>query len=91
MLLITCPWCGKRAESEFSAGGEAGIVRPENPASLNDEQWGDYLFMRKNTRGVQQEQWQHVHGCRRWFTLTRDTVSYAFVPEPVPAQDGGKE
>jgi hypothetical protein len=25
MLLIECPWCGERAETEFSYGGEAGI------------------------------------------------------------------
>ncbi|MFV9474358.1 sarcosine oxidase subunit delta [Advenella sp. RU8] len=88
MLLIKCPWCGERAESEFAAGGEAGIVRPANPESLSDEAWGDYLFMRKNTRGLQQEQWQHVHGCRRWFTLHRDTVTYAFEQAEVPVQKG---
>ncbi|MEB0164296.1 sarcosine oxidase subunit delta, partial [Glaciimonas sp. CA11.2] len=30
MLLITCPWCGPRAESEFHCGGEADIARPLN-------------------------------------------------------------
>ena len=28
MFVIKCPWCGERAETEFSYGGEAGIVRP---------------------------------------------------------------
>jgi sarcosine oxidase subunit delta len=28
MLLIECPWCGERAETEFSYGGEAGIELP---------------------------------------------------------------
>jgi len=27
VLLIECPWCGPRAETEFSYGGEAGIER----------------------------------------------------------------
>ena len=77
MLLIECPWCGPRAESEFSCGGEADIARPLEPEKLNDREWGDYLFMRKNPRGVHREQWLHTQGCRRWFMATRDTVSYA--------------
>jgi sarcosine oxidase subunit delta len=75
MLLIHCPWCGPREETEFSYGGEANIVRPEDSDALSDAEWADYLFMRKNTRGRFQEQWAHASGCRRWFTVERDTVS----------------
>ncbi|MGI4857154.1 MAG: sarcosine oxidase subunit delta [Janthinobacterium lividum] len=78
MLLIDCPWCGPRAEGEFSYGGEAGIIRPVAPETLSDKEWGDYLFMRKNPRGVHREQWLHAHGCRRWFNVKRDTVTYEF-------------
>ena len=76
MLLIHCPWCGRRDESEFSYGGEADIARPENPDALNDAQWADYLFMRSNRKGHNREIWNHQHGCRRWFVAERDTVSY---------------
>ncbi|HXH02497.1 MAG TPA: sarcosine oxidase subunit delta [Candidatus Competibacteraceae bacterium] len=76
MLQIECPWCGPRAESEFSYGGEAHIVRPKDPFALTDEQWGDYLFMRKNPKGRTLEQWCHTYGCRRWFNVERDNVSY---------------
>jgi sarcosine oxidase subunit delta len=75
MLLIPCPWCGEREETEFRCGGEAHIVRPRDPAALTDDQWADYLFMRTNPKGVQCERWRHVHGCGRWFNLARDTVS----------------
>ena len=44
MLQIECPWCGRRDESEFSYAGEAHIVRPEDPFSLSDGQWAEYLF-----------------------------------------------
>ncbi|HSR71364.1 MAG TPA: sarcosine oxidase subunit delta, partial [Kiloniellales bacterium] len=37
--------------------------------------WGAYVFLRKNTKGVYLERWLHAHGCRRWFNLARDTVS----------------
>lgn len=76
MLQIDCPWCGPRDESEFSYGGEAHIDRPKDPDALNDAQWADYLFMRRNPRGPHCEQWHHAHGCRRWFNVVRDTVSY---------------
>ncbi len=78
MLLITCPWCGPRAESEFSCGGEAHIARPLDTDALDDQQWGDYLFMRKNPKGQHFEQWHHSQGCRRWFNAERDTVTYRF-------------
>ena len=77
VLLIQCPWCGERAESEYAYGGEAGIVRPKDPAALNDAEWADYLFMRKNPRGEHRELWNHSQGCRQWFIVERDTVSYA--------------
>ena len=53
MFIIDCPWCGKRDQSEFNCGGEAHIVRPKNPPDLSDDQWADYLFMRKNIKGIQ--------------------------------------
>lgn len=76
MLLIECPWCGPRAEIEFTCGGEAEIARPLDSDAMSDREWGEYLFMRDNPRGVHKEQWLHTQGCRRWFMVTRDTVSY---------------
>ena len=72
MLLIECPWCGPRDEQDFSYGGEAHIARPKSPDKLSDEQWGDYLFMRKNPKGPHLERWT-CNGCRRWFNVRRDT------------------
>ena len=76
MFFLDCPWCGKRDESEFSYGGEANIVRPTIPDALTDKEWADYLFMRKNPRGDLVEQWNHSQGCRRWFIVERNTVTY---------------
>jgi heterotetrameric sarcosine oxidase delta subunit len=93
MLIITCPWCGPREQTEFSCGGEAHIVRPVDTDALTDAEWGDYLFMRKNPRGRHLEQWVHTYGCRRWFNVERDTVTYkisaVYKPgEPPPAVVG---
>ena len=76
MLLIECPYCGVRDETEFSCQGEAHIVRPLETEKLSDEEWADYLFMRKNPKGLHREQWLHAVGCRRFFNAERDTVSY---------------
>ena len=76
MLLIECPWCGERDESEFSYAGEAHIARPPDTEKLTDEQWADYLFMRKNPKGLHREQWLHAAGCRRFFNVERDTLTY---------------
>ena len=46
MLLITCPHCGPRDETEFTYGGEAGIAYPDDPDALSDPQWAEYLFVR---------------------------------------------
>ena len=76
MLLIECPYCGLRDETEFHAGGEAHIVRPEKPEELSNAEWAEYLFMRKNTKGWFAERWVHAAGCRRWFNVERHTVSH---------------
>lgn len=76
MFLIECPYCGPRDESEFTCGGEAHLVRPHDPRALDDAQWADYLFMRKNPRGPHHERWVHAQGCRRWFNMCRDTVTH---------------
>ena len=76
MFLIECPWCGMRDETEFSCFGEAHIARPLETEKLSDEEWADYLFMRKNPKGAHREQWLHAAGCRRYFNAERDTVSY---------------
>lgn len=79
MFLIDCPHCGARDESEFTCGGEAHIVRPPDPDQVTDAQWAEYLFMRNNRKGLHFERWVHVHGCRRWFNLCRNTVTHEIV------------
>ena len=74
MLTIPCPWCGDRDVHEFRCGGEAHIQRPLFSEGPSDTEWADYLFMRSNPKGVHHELWVHVHGCRRWFHIARDTV-----------------
>ncbi|MFJ9543451.1 sarcosine oxidase subunit delta [Streptomyces sp. NPDC101225] len=96
MLLITCPWCGPRDETEYHYGGQAHVPHPENPAELTDEEWAEYVFYRDNPKGPFAERWMHSIGCRRWFNVLRDTVSHEVLaayrldePRPAPPQAGG--
>ena len=97
MLLIPCPHCGPRPETEFRYGGEAHIARPADPDALPDPEWADYLFMRTNPKGPHAERWMHAAGCRRWFNILRHTVSHEMIgaypmgdPRPtVNSADGG--
>lgn len=101
MFLIHCPYCGEhREEEEFHASGQAHLARPEDPDSLSDEQWGNFLYYRKNPRGVHRELWVHAAGCRKYFNVIRNTQTYeiyatyktgetlAFEGDPVVTETG---
>ena len=79
MLIINCPHCGPREESEFACGGEAHIARPLAQNSISDAEFADYLFLRDNPKGLFLERWRHSAGCRRWFNIARDTVSHEII------------
>lgn len=76
MLAIPCPWCGPRDETEFRYGGQAGIVTPADPDALDDRAWAAFLYVRDNPKGPFPERWFHRAGCRRWFAVERDTLTY---------------
>jgi methylglutamate dehydrogenase subunit B len=74
VLLISCPHCGPRDQTEFAYGGDASVVRPAADAPL--EAWFAYVYLRDNPAGPHEEYWQHVAGCRHWFRIRRDTVTH---------------
>jgi sarcosine oxidase subunit delta len=78
MLLIDCPFCGKRPEIEFRYGGEAHIRRPTGAETTSHADWAAYLYERGNPAGRHAERWHHVHGCRRFFNAVRHTVTDQF-------------
>jgi sarcosine oxidase, subunit delta len=79
MLLIDCPYCGKRPELEFTHGGQAHVARATNPSELSVKEWTDFLYMRENVKGLHAERWRHTHGCGRFFNALRDTTTDHFL------------
>ncbi len=77
-MLITCPFCGKRNESEFVYGGPVGADRPD-PNAVSDAEWVEYLTTTPNPMGPVQERWWHARGCGEWLTIWRDTVTHDIV------------
>ena len=73
-MRINCPFCGLRDHSEFAYGSDASVEYPPLDAPL--EAWHEAVFLRENIRGRQRESWQHVHGCRLWLVVERDTLSH---------------
>jgi len=91
MLLIPCPWCGPRAETEFSCAGEAR-TRVAGGEDLDAAAWADRLHGRDNLRGEAAELWWHVHGCQQWLLVRRDTLTHTVhsaVPVLAAAADAG--
>jgi heterotetrameric sarcosine oxidase delta subunit len=74
-MLIPCPVCGLRDHEEFAYGGDATVERPDIGVSAAAP-WAEYVYDRTNPRGSHQEYWQHVHGCRQWMVVARDTQSH---------------
>jgi len=74
MLILECPCCGVKAEeTELAPGGEAHLKR-FGPGS-SPEEFEDYMFARKNPKGVHFERWRHAYGCGKWFLAARDTLT----------------
>lgn len=81
MLLISCPFCGARTETEFVYGGPVGPDRPESVA-VSDDEWREFLLMVPNPIGPVEERWWHARGCGDWFTIWRNTVTHDIVDRP---------
>ena len=87
MMLIPCPHCGPRAQSEFIYERTVDSVVPLDAPS---QEAMAKLFTRNNPRGVDDEIWRHTYGCRAWMVLSRHRVTNeisecrAIGPEALP-------
>ena len=88
-LTITCPICGKRNGYEFRFGGEERGARPDEEG-LTHEQWCDYVHMKTNTGGIQEEWWYHRDGCGSWFKIRRNTLTNIDVENPATEEPCGR-
>ena len=97
MLLIPCPWCGERSQTEYRYVGEARR-RPADLERLPQREWFEHVYHRRNPRGPHEELWQHVGGCRQFVKVVRNTAthevlasSFAHEPSPLDNSAPGEE
>ncbi len=78
-LMVPCPNCGRRPYTEFLCAGELPEHGTDGLAPGSDPLEADYqrVWLRRNAAGRQTERWFHVAGCRRWLTVTRNTLTNA--------------
>ncbi|MDH4279101.1 MAG: sarcosine oxidase subunit delta [Acidimicrobiia bacterium] len=88
MLLVPCPHCGPRNAADLRYVGET-TARPD-PTAVEPEAWRGYLYLRDNPAGRLTEMWYCRSGCRRYFTLERDTVTNEFDNSPLPFPKGSR-
>ena len=73
-MRLNCPICGERDRREFYYRG-ALVERPDEAADA--AVWDEYLHLRDNNAGPQEEYWSHDAGCGAWVVVTRNTLSHA--------------
>ena len=71
MLLIPCPYCGKRDEHEFTYAREGHIARPTNGAEMTDAEWAqsfEFSLLNSTVRSTPRKVVLHVltHEIRHW-------------------------
>ena len=66
-----------RIDPKLAASLAATLRRPADDAPLAD--WVDHVYLRDNPRGPHREYWHHVHGCRAYVTVERDTATHAIL------------
>jgi sarcosine oxidase subunit delta len=84
-MRIPCPYCGPRDSSEFTCFGDAGRERPAI-ADPDPAKWLAYVYERENPRGAFREFWHHLHGCRQWLVVSRNTETHE-ISGAEPARD----
>ncbi|WP_120499117.1 sarcosine oxidase subunit delta [Roseovarius sp. EL26] len=75
MLLIPCPHCGPRDQSEFFYGGTHA---PQPALSAKSVKWHEAIHLRAANPEIQAELWYHESGCARWIYLRRDLKTHEF-------------
>ena len=86
MLEIKCPWCGPRAQTEFTYAGDATGQRPDEGAASQRE-WYEYIYLRDNPRGAHDEFWQHTAGCRRVIKVRRHVTTHEILATGGPKDE----
>jgi len=79
MLLINCPYCGERDQSEFSYGGRSANY-PTLDSAASVEKWHRAIHLHDSSQKLIREYWYHEYGCEQWIEILRDVDSHEMTP-----------
>lgn len=74
MMVIDCPYCGERAQAEFTYERTLDSLVTLDMAP---EEALARLFSRANPAEEDRELWRHAYGCRQWLVLRRHRRTHA--------------
>ncbi|MEX0707830.1 MAG: sarcosine oxidase subunit delta [Woeseia sp.] len=70
MHLIECPWCGPRAQVEFTYHCDSEGL-PRDWESEHETELHERMLNRTNAIGFHVELWNHAGGCGSWLLIDR--------------------
>ena len=83
MLRIDCPYCGRRAQAEFTFDRALDAILP---LDATPQAAVEHLFARENPKGWSWELWRHTAGCGAWLKLHRHSVTHQIAAVEALAQ-----
>ena len=76
-MIIDHPLLGQRDISEFIYLGDASLLnRPKWDSEDAENNFYEYLYLRKNIAGIHKELWFHQQGDRSWLVISRNTLTH---------------
>jgi len=84
-MRLPCPLCGERDHREFTYKSVA-LDRPTDEGW--SDAWNDFIHLRDNPAGPQEELWWHGAGCGAWLVVTRDTRDHSVLNSRLAGERG---
>ena len=79
-MIIDHPLLGPRDISEFIYLGDASLLnRPKWDSEDAENNFYEYLYLRKNIAGIHKELWFHQQGDRSWLVISRNTLTHEII------------
>ena len=78
-MRLDCPYCSNRDAGEFTQMGEDKGARPDPEDENAQTEFVDYLYLRDNPAGLNNELWYHAQGCRQWLRVVRNTKTHEII------------
>ena len=74
-MRLNCPLCGPRDVREFTYRGSSKLMSRPDPLE-GHEAFHDYVHLRENVVGENEELWHHHMGCSSWLVVVRNVSTH---------------